>query len=151
MSDSHDPACLFCKIVRGEIPSARVLETDLAVAFLDIHPVNRGHVLLVPKAHHADLAALPDDLAAHAGSLLPRLCRAVRAATSADGFNVIINNGLAAGQTVDHGHWHVIPRFHGDPVDWPWPHTSYPGDELADMRARIERELQATTGGASGM
>ena len=137
----HEPSCLFCKIVRGEIPSAKVLETDDAVAFLDIHPVNRGHVLLVPRAHHAHLIDLPEPLAAHAGALLPRLCRAVQAATGADGFNVIVNNGRAAGQTIDHGHWHIIPRFFDDPVDWPWPHSEYVGDELAQMRFRIEREL----------
>jgi histidine triad (HIT) family protein len=140
----HEPTCIFCKIVRGEIPSARVLETDHAIAFLDINPVNRGHVLVVPRAHHRNLTELPEELAAHVGSLLPRLCRAVRAATGADGLNVIVNNGLAAGQTVDHGHWHIIPRFHDDPVDWPWPHSEYVGDELAQMRFRIERELDLT-------
>jgi histidine triad (HIT) family protein len=137
---SH-PDCLFCKIVRGAMPAATILETDDAVAFLDIHPVNLGHVLLVPKAHHTNLGELPETLAAHAASLLPRLCRAIQAATGADGLNVIINNGRAAGQTVDHGHWHLIPRFHGDPVDWPWPHSEYVGDELGQMRFRIEREL----------
>jgi histidine triad (HIT) family protein len=138
---SHDPGCIFCKITRGEIASARVLETDQAVAFLDIRPVNPGHVLLVPRAHHADLSELPEELAAHVGSLLPRLCRAIRAATGADGLNVIINNGRAAGQTVDHGHWHVIPRFRDDAVNWPWPHAEYVGDELGQMQFRIEREL----------
>jgi histidine triad (HIT) family protein len=138
---AHDPACIFCKIVRGEIPSSRVLETGDAVAFLDIHPVNLGHVLLVPKTHHANLIDLPEPAAAHAASLLPRLCRAVVAATGAEGFNLIVNNGRVAGQTVDHGHWHIIPRFHGDPVDWPWPHSEYVGDELGQMRFRIEREL----------
>jgi histidine triad (HIT) family protein len=142
MNAAHDPHCVFCKIVRGEIPSSVVLETDDAVAFLDINPVNKGHVLLVPRAHHANLAELPDDLAASAGSLLPRLCRAVVAASGADGFNVIINNGRVAGQTVDHGHWHVIPRFHGDPVNWPWPHSQYVGDELGQMQFRIERALK---------
>jgi histidine triad (HIT) family protein len=142
----HDPGCIFCKIARGEVPSAVVLETDDAVAFMDINPVNKGHLLLVPRAHHAGLADLPDDLAAYAGSLLPRLCRAVRAATGSDGLNVIVNNGRAAGQTVDHVHWHVIPRSHGDHVHWPWPHTGYTGDELAQMRDRIERALQ---GGAA--
>ena len=135
------PDCLFCKIARGAMPSATILETEDAIAFLDIHPVNLGHVLLVPKAHHATIADLPEPLAAHAASLLPRLCRAIQAATGADGLNVIINNGRAAGQTVDHGHWHIIPRFHGDPVDWPWPHSEYVGDELGQMRFRIEREL----------
>jgi histidine triad (HIT) family protein len=137
----HDPACLFCKIVRGEIPSAKVLETDHAIAFLDIHPVIRGHVLLVPKAHHATLAELPDDLAAEAGRLVPRLARAIRAATGADGLNLIINNGRAAGQTIDHGHWHLIPRFVDDPVNWPWPHDDYPGDELDQFRTRIQSSL----------
>lgn len=142
----HDPDCLFCKIARGDIPSAQVLETDDAVAFLDIHPVNRGHVLLVPKSHHANLAEVPEPVAAHAGSLLPRLCRAVRAATGADGFNVIVNGGACAGQTIDHVHWHIIPRFHNDPVDWPWPHSEYVGDEIGQMRFSIERELNPTPG-----
>jgi histidine triad (HIT) family protein len=138
----HDPACIFCKIARGEIPSAKVLETDHAVAFLDINPVNLGHVLLVPKAHHATLSELPDDLAAETARLVPRLARAVRAATGADGLNLVINNGLVAGQTVDHGHWHLIPRFVGDPVKWPWPHAAYSGDELSQMRSRIEAAMK---------
>lgn len=136
-----DPECLFCKIASGEIPSARVLETDHAVAFLDINPVNKGHVLLVPKAHHATLADLPDEIAAATASLLPRLCRAILAATAGDGLNVVVNNGRVAGQTVDHGHWHLIPRFVGDPVDWPWPHAAYSGDELDRMQAGIKAAI----------
>jgi histidine triad (HIT) family protein len=137
----HKPDCIFCKIVRHELPSSVVLETDDVLVFLDIHPVNKGHVLLVPKPHHADLTELPEALAAHVASLLPALCRAVRKATGADGLNVIVNIGRAAGQTVGHGHWHVIPRWHDDPVDWPWPHSEYVGDALGQMRFRIEREL----------
>ena len=133
--------CLFCKIVRGQIPSAKVLETDQAVAFLDIHPVNPGHVLLVPKAHHATLAELAEPLAAHAASLLPRLCRAIQAATGAEGLNVIVNVGRVAGQTVDHAHWHIIPRSAGDAVHWPWPHVAYAGDDLDRLRSRIASHL----------
>ena len=140
-SQASQPSCVFCKIAAGEVPSARVLETSDAIAILDINPVNLGHVLLVPKEHHADLSELSESLAAHAGSLLPALCRAVRSATGADGVNVIANIGRAAGQTIDHGHWHIIPRFVGDPVRWPWPHSEYTGDELGQMRFRIEREL----------
>jgi histidine triad (HIT) family protein len=140
---AHDPHCIFCKIVSGQIPSARVLETDQIVAFLDIHPVNPGHTLIVPRAHFGHLGELPEALAAHAGSLLPRLCRAIQAATGADGLNVIVNNGRAAGQTIDHCHWHIIPRFHDDPVDWPWPQGQYVGDELDQMKFRLERELEA--------
>ncbi len=142
MSQPSDHAnCLFCKIVHGSIPSAKVLETDQVLAFLDINPVNRGHVLVVPKAHHASLADLPDDLAAETARLVPRLARAIQAATGADGLNLIINNGQAAGQTVFHGHWHLIPRFLDDPINWPWPHAEYSGDDLNQMRFRIEREL----------
>ena len=132
--------------MQGEIPSAKVLETADALAFLDINPVNPGHVLLVPKPHHADVFELADDLAGRVAVLLPRLCRAARAATGADGLNVIVNNGRVAGQTVYHGHWHVIPRFHNDPVNWPWPHSQYADDELGQMQSRIERELAPKPG-----
>jgi histidine triad (HIT) family protein len=137
---------VFCKIVVGQIPSARVLETDMAVAFLDINPLNPGHCLIVPRAHHTQLSDLPDELAAHVGSLLPRLCRAVREATTAQGLNVIVNNGAAAGQVVNHCHWHIIPRFTGDPIRWPWRQGKYSGDELDQMKSRIERALEDETG-----
>jgi histidine triad (HIT) family protein len=136
-----DLRCVFCKIIAGEIPSARVLETEQAVAFLDIQPLNPGHTLLVPRSHHARLSELPEELAAHAGALLPRLCRAVKAATRSVGLNVVVNIGKAAGQTIDHCHWHIIPRFPADPIHWPWPQGKYEGDELARMKARIEHEL----------
>ncbi len=138
---SRDPHCIFCKIIHGEIPSARVLETEHAVAFLDVNPVNQGHLLIVPRAHHGKVCEFPEELSAHLGSLLPRLSRAVHAATGSDGSNVVINSGRIAGQTVDHCHWHVIPRFRGDPVDWPWPQGEYLGDEMAQMAFRISREL----------
>jgi histidine triad (HIT) family protein len=139
---SRDPGCIFCKIAHGEVPAAVVLETEHAVAFLDINPVNKGHVLVVPRAHHATLPDLPDDLAAHTASLLPRVGRAVRAATGAEGLNIIVNVGPVAGQTIDHVHWHVIPRHGDDAVDWPWPHDAYAGDEMNQLRFAIERELR---------
>ncbi len=132
---------LFAKIARGEIPAAKVLETDRALAFLDINPVNPGHVLLIPKDVYPTVADLPDDLAAHLGSLLPRLCRAVKAATGADAINVISNNGPVAGQTIFHIHWHVIPRYSGDAVRWPWPHASYAEGGLEAMKIRIMNSL----------
>ena len=138
---AYDPQNVFAKILRGEIPAAKVLETDGALAFLDIGPVNKGHLLVVPKAEAATLSDLPDEAAAHIGSLLPRLCRAVQRATGADGLNVIVNHGEAAGQTVHHVHWHIIPRFSGDAVHWPWPHQAYSGDEMEQMRFRIASAL----------
>jgi histidine triad (HIT) family protein len=138
--------CVFCKIVQGEIPSARVLETDRAIAFLDINPVNLGHLLLLPRSHHESLLDLPEDDAAHVGALLPRLCRAVVAATGAEAFNLIVNNGRLAGQTVFHGHWHIIPRFPGDAVHWPWPHRVYDAGEMPRMQERIRQALAGSDG-----
>lgn len=138
---SSDRSCVFCKIVRNEIPSAKVLETAEIIAFMDISPVNQGHILVLPKEHAVSLAELSAGASARVGEVLPDLCNAVRLATNADGFNVIVNGGRVAGQTVDHCHFHIIPRFHGDPVHWPWPHTAYEGDGLSQMQVRILSEL----------
>lgn len=140
---SSDPSCIFCKIARGELPAARVFETDQAVAILDINPVNPGHVLLLPRSHHATLSDLPPDLSAHLAAHLPRLCRAVRAATGAAGLNVVLNHGRIAGQVIDHVHWHLLPRHAGDHVHWPWPHTAYAEGEMARMQERITAAVAA--------
>jgi histidine triad (HIT) family protein len=96
------------------------------------------------------LSELPEELAADAGALLPRLCRAVKAATEAVGLNVVVNIGQAAGQTIDHCHWHIIPRFAADPIHWPWPQGKYEDGELARMKARIESQLAADPHFAAG-
>jgi histidine triad (HIT) family protein len=147
---SGDTNCVFCRIVSGEIPSARVLETSFAVAFLDIQPLNPGHTLIVPRSHHPQLSDLPEEIATHVGSLLPQLCRAVKSATGAAGLNVVVNNGQVAGQTIDHCHWHIIPRFVGDPIHWPWTQGRYAGDEMGRMKAKIEQAVGTHTigGGA---
>lgn len=138
---SRDPGCIFCKIVAGEIPSTRVLETDRAIVILDINPVVKGHLLIIPRDHHALIEELPDELAGHAGSLLPRLARAMVAGVGAEGLNMVINSGRIAGQEIDHCHWHLIPRFRGDPVRWPWPRDLYSGDDMALTASRISAEL----------
>lgn len=136
-----EPNCIFCKIVAGMIACEKVLETERALVFLDISPVNLGHVLIVPRSHHAHLGELDEADAAHVGSLLPKICRAVLSATGASAINVVINNGRDAGQTVDHGHWHVIPRFPADAVHWPWPHVAYPPEGPGPLRERIRSAL----------
>ena len=136
-----DPTCIFCRIVRGEIPAAKVLETDRALAILDINPVNPGHTLILPKPHHSTLSELPEELSAHVAAQLPRLCRAIRAATGAAGLNVVLNHGVIAGQTIHHVHWHILPRHSHDHVHWPWPHVSYAEGELARLQTRIADAL----------
>jgi histidine triad (HIT) family protein len=144
---SRDPQCIFCRIANGELPSAKVLETAELLAFLDINPVNHGHILLIPKSHYPTLPDLSDDLAAIAGSLLPRLCRTVQAVVGVTDLNVIANTGRDAGQTVDHVHWHIIPRFRGDAVRWPWPHIPYDEGEMETMRSKLESALGAKSTG----
>ncbi len=103
-------ATLFDRIIRGEIPSHRIYEDEHVVAFLDIAPVSRGHVLVVPRESRATLGELSDDSAAAIGRALPRICRAVARAVGSPHSNVLQNNGAPAGQSVPHVHFHVIPR-----------------------------------------
>src|SRR5258708_38424926 len=100
---------VFSKILRGEIPCHRVYEDDKVLAFLDVAPLARGHVVVIPKEPAATLDALSDDAAAAVGRVLPRLCRAVKQATGAAAFNILQNNGALARQAVFHVHFHIIP------------------------------------------
>jgi histidine triad (HIT) family protein len=102
---------IFSRIIRGEIPCHRVYEDDKVLAFLDVGPLARGHTLVVPKEAAATLDALSDESAAAIGRVLPRLSRAVLAATGATAYNVLQNNGAAAHQAVLHVHFHIIPKY----------------------------------------
>lgn len=139
---SHENQTIFGKILRGEIPCHKVYEDDLVLAFLDVGPLSRGHTLVIPKEHAATLDALSDESAAAIGRVLPRLARAIRAATGVEQFNVLQNNGPLAHQAVFHVHFHIIPKpsdAEGLGVEWP----SRPVDHAdakalaADIAARI--------------
>lgn len=113
---------IFAKILRGEIPCFKVYEDDKVLAFLDVNPIARGHTLVIPKEEAATIDALSDDAAAAIGRVLPRIARAVMAATGATAFNILQNNGAAAHQAVFHVHFHVIPKHDdgsGLGVGWP--------------------------------
>jgi histidine triad (HIT) family protein len=134
-----DPDCIFCKIVAGEVPSTRVDEDERTVAFMDISPATRGHVLVIPREHATDLLEIgPEDLAACA-AMAQRVARRQKDALGADGVNLINSCGAAAWQTVFHFHVHVIPRYEDDPLRLPW--RPAPGD--ADEIAAAARELQS--------
>ncbi|MGE0400810.1 MAG: HIT family protein [Kofleriaceae bacterium] len=122
---------LFSRIVRGEIPCHKVYEDDHVLAFLDIHPVARGHTLVIPKEPAETLDKLSDDAAAAIGRVLPRIARAVLSATNASAFNVLQNNGAAAHQSVFHVHFHIIPKHDDDSgLGFTWP-----AGDLADGAA----------------
>ncbi len=113
---------VFSKIVRGEIPCHRVYEDDKVLAFLDVNPLSRGHTLVIPKEPAETLDQLSDDVSAAIGRVLPRLARAVLAATGARAYNILQNNGATAHQAVMHVHFHIIPKFDdgtGLGIDWP--------------------------------
>ena len=128
--------CIFCMIAEGKIPSSKVYESDTVYAFLDLNPVHKGHALVIPKKHAKDLLRLPPELGRDLVEAMQKLGRAVMEATGADGFNVVQNNGRAAGQEVEHVHWHVIPRFDGDGLAF-WPQTKY--ESMEAMNAMAER------------
>ena len=102
---------IFDKILAGDIPCHRVYEDDHVLAFLDIGPLSRGHVLVIPKERAAFMHQLSDEAAAAIGRVLPRLCRAVMEATGCEHYNLLQNNGAPAHQAVFHVHMHIIPRF----------------------------------------
>ena len=103
--------CIFCKIINGEIPSAKVYEDEDVFAFLDISQVTKGHTLVIPKAHHANVYELPEDVAGKLFAVIPKITNAVKKAYNPIGLNLLNNNGEAAGQTVFHYHLHIIPRY----------------------------------------
>ncbi len=140
MADEHDPDCVFCRIVAGELPATVIAENDLTLALMDIQPANRGHALVIPRAHARDLLSIgPDDLAACTAMAQEIAGRGIER-LGADGVNLLNSCGADAWQTVFHFHIHVIPRYKGDPLRLPW--TPGPGDtaEIAAAGALL-REL----------
>jgi histidine triad (HIT) family protein len=127
--------CIFCKIVRGEIPSAKVLENEKVLAFLDINPVSKGHTLVIPKIHYGAFPEMPVEVITALGEALQKIGKAVKSQLDFAGFNILLNNDRAAGQLIDHSHFHLIPRNVGDGVmDWP-PVRSYAEGEMETIRA----------------
>lgn len=136
MSDApKDSECIFCRIVAGEIPCAKVFESEDVIAFLDIAPVRPGHALVLPKGHYPTLWHLPDELGANLLAAVKKVGRGVMEATGARGMNVGMNNHPAAGQLVPHAHIHLIPRQEGDGLSL-WDQSPYEDNsvmlELAD-------------------
>jgi len=131
--------CIFCKIVAGQIPSAKVFENDSVLAFMDINPLAPGHVLVIPKGHCERLSEMSAADCAEIGKALPVVSRAVVAATTAEGFNVYQTNGACAGQQVGHVHFHVIPRNPGDGLGYRWTPRRYGEGEIEKYRSLIAK------------
>ncbi|MDA8305635.1 MAG: HIT family protein [Deltaproteobacteria bacterium] len=133
--------CIFCKIIRGESPCEKVYEDERVISFLDINPVSAGHTLVLPRKHFVTLFDIPEEDLKACTLACQKIAKAVLSATKASGLNLLENNYRAAGQLVDHVHFHLIPRFPYDNLRlWPAEHGRPPGT-LAEMLARIKAEL----------
>lgn len=129
--------CIFCKIAGGEIPCAKIHENERVLSFLDIGPINPGHALVIPKKHSATILEMdPADLEACI-VLCQKVARAVLKATGAPGLNLLQNNFRAAGQLVDHAHFHLIPRLEQDDFLRSWPAKSYSPGQLDQMLEKV--------------
>jgi histidine triad (HIT) family protein len=133
---------VFGKIVRGEIPCHKVYEDEKVLAFLDINPLSEGHTLVVPKEAAETMDALSDESAAALGRVLPRLCRAVIAATGVREYNVLENNGARAHQAIAHVHFHIIPKPNAqDGLGVGWPQKTFDHGKGAALARKITAAL----------
>lgn len=128
--------CLFCKIVKKEIPANVVFENNSVVAFLDICPVNPGHTLIVSKKHFENFEKTDKAVASEIIVKAQKIASGIVRAVGADGFNLSTNNGSAAGQVVMHTHFHIIPRFNGDGLK-NWPHKDISKEEMQEIKNKI--------------
>ncbi len=131
--------CIFCKIANGEIPSATLYEDEDFRVILDLGPASKGHALILPKAHAANIYEISDDMAAKAMILAKKMATKMTEALKCDGFNIVQNNGEAAGQTVFHFHMHLIPRYEGDQVGITWK----PGTLTDEVKNEILEKLKS--------
>ena len=137
--------CIFCDLIRGAGEVSICYEDSVAIAFLDIHPVNPGHVLVVPREHYEVLQDIPKDVGAHLYLVAAKLIPRVQTASGATDMNIVVNSGAAAGQNVMHYHIHLIPRREGDGFDVPLPFPGSPmpnRQQLDGMAARIGSMLR---------
>ena len=134
----RDDNCIFCKILSGDIPSTAVYEDDSFRAILDVNPAARGHVIILPKNHAANIFEITDEDVSKIMVVAKKIATALKKTYDCDGVNILQNNGEAAGQTVFHLHVHVIPRFKNDTVDIGWKQGEMPEDLTA-----IAEEIKA--------
>jgi histidine triad (HIT) family protein len=133
--------CIFCKMVGGQIPVTKIYEDEVVLSFLDIGPISDGHTLVIPKQHFEKLHDCPPQLLGEVALRLGKVALAVTAAMRSDGYNLLCNNGRAAGQLVGHLHFHIVPRRAGDGVFDRWPSYKYQQGEIEAIAAEIRKNL----------
>ena len=135
-----DCNCIFCKIANGEIPSTTLYEDEDFRVILDLGPATRGHALLLPKNHFANLFELDDETAQKAILVAKKMAGKMKDALGADGFNLVQYNGEAAGQTVFHFHMHLIPRYENDNAGILWEPGETTPEDMAEVKRLVDGE-----------
>ena len=132
--------CLFCKIVKGELPSSKLYEDGDTLAFLDLFPVNKGHSLVISKEHYENIFDVPANILSKVSSVMKDVADAVKKGVNADGISIAQSNGKDAGQVVPHIHFHVMPRFKDDGLKL-WPQGKYEEGEMDKFKEDISKFL----------
>ncbi len=133
--------CIFCRIIKGEISADKVYEDDKILTFLDINPVNLGHTLVIPKKHYDSMEETPEEIACQMMKVARKIGSILGKAIGADGFNLGLNNGKAAGQIVEHVHLHIMPRFEDDGLKL-WPGKTISAEERTKTAEKIKNILR---------
>ncbi|MHC4206558.1 MAG: HIT family protein [Planctomycetota bacterium] len=133
--------CIFCKMVAGQIPVTKIYEDEVIFSFLDIGPISDGHTLVIPKQHFEKLNECPAELLGQVFTRIGRIAGAVAAAMNSDGYNLLCNNGRAAGQLIEHLHFHIVPRNTGDGLFDRWPSFKYEDGKIEELAGAIRKNL----------
>lgn len=134
----RDENCIFCKLANGDIPAATLYEDGDFRVILDVSPASKGHALIIPKWHYADLYELDDETAAKVLVLAKKMITKLTGILECDGYNIVQNNGEAAGQTVHHFHMHLIPRYKGDQVGLVWEMGQLTDEDREDILTKVK-------------
>lgn len=133
--------CIFCKIIKGDIPSYKVYEDEKTFAFLDINPINTGHALVIPKNHVRKISEAPEEDLFALVKTLKKVIKGLEDGLGVDNLNVFVNQGEDAGQLIPHLHYHVTPRYKGDGVKFDMPQRKLSGEEFADLVEKIKSAI----------
>lgn len=138
-----DQNCIFCKLAGGDIPTNVIYEDEMFTVIMDASPATRGHALILPKEHAANIYELSDEAASKVFVLAKKLATKMTVILKCDGFNIVQNNGEVAGQTVFHFHMHLIPRYIGDGNEQKlgWNHADLSADEIAQICKELQQKL----------
>lgn len=140
--DEVNGNCIFCRIIKKDIPNAIIYENEKFLAFMDKYPINHGHTLIVPKQHYDNILEMPAEIVGEMFALIPSLAKAITSVIESDGFNINQNNGKSANQIVPHVHVHIVPRYSAEKVKGQWPTRKIAKmEELQDLALKITESI----------